>query len=229
MSLVIPDNCLPEISYRPVVDDPTVSYHLIYFITGNPGLIAYYDTFLGTLHELLFASQDKTSDYFHIHGQSLAGFEGNDPNRPVPYNLEDQIIISLKSLESQRIPSGPRHGQLYTSVVLIGHSVGSYILLEIIQRLRKNSSSINIRAGILLFPTVTHIAQSPSGIKINTLFRIPNFAQKASSVANAIVSLTPRPWLKRLVWLVTGMPNDAAEVTTRFLTSKMGIWQALWV
>lgn len=227
MSHVNPHNCLPEISYRPTVDNPAVSYHLIYFITGNPGLIAYYNTFLGTLHEMLSASKDKSSNCFHIFGKSLAGFEKNDQDRSVPYNLEDQIIISLKSLEAQRIPSGPLHGQSYASVILIGHSVGSYILLEIIQRLRKSSSSINLQAGILLFPTVTHIAQSPSGLKISTLFRIPNFAQRASSVANILISLTPSSVLKRLVGLVAGMPSDAAEVTTRFLTSKMGIWQAL--
>lgn len=226
MSLDNTDSCLSEISFQPVVDDPAASYHLIYFITGNPGLIAYYNTFLATLHELLSTSKDKSSNLFHIHGRSLAGFE-SDEDRSVPYDLEDQITFSQKSLEAQRIPSGPLKGQSYASVTLIGHSVGSYILLEIIQRLQKSSSPINIRAGILLFPTVTHIAQSPSGVKISTLFRIPNFAQRASSVANALVSLTPRPLLKRLVGLVAGMPSDAAEVTTRFLTSKMGIWQAL--
>lgn len=227
MSPVDSGNCFHEISYQPVVDDPSVSYHLIYFITGNPGLIAYYDTFLGTLHELLSASKDKSSNHFHIHGKSLAGFEEEVTNRSSPYSLEDQITTSLTSLQAQRIPSGPHQGQPYASVVLIGHSVGSYILLELIQRLRKNSSFVNIRAGILLFPTVTHIAKSPSGVKISTLFRIPDFARKASTVAKSLVAVAPRSVLKWLVGLVARMPSDAAEVTTRFLKSRMGIWQAL--
>lgn len=162
MSLLNSDNCLSEISYRPIVDEAAVSYHLIYFITGNPGLISYYSSFLRTLHELLSASKDMSSNCFHIHGQSLLGFEGDD-DRSVPYDLEDQINFSLKSVEAQSIPSGPLEGQPYASVILIGHSVGSYMLLEVIQRLRKSSPSVNIRAGILLFPTVTHIAKSPSG------------------------------------------------------------------
>ncbi|KAE8448435.1 hypothetical protein EG329_009500 [Mollisiaceae sp. DMI_Dod_QoI] len=220
---------VPEISYRPVVDDISASYHLIYLIPGNPGLIAYYDTFLRILYGLLSQYTDKSSCYFHIHGQSLAGFEEEDTysSRSSPYSLEDQIMISLKSLQAQRIPSGPRQGQPYSSIILIGHSVGSYILLELIQRLRRCSSSINIRAGILLFPTVTHIAQSPSGVKISTLFRIPDFAKRASSVAKVLVSLAPRSMLKWLVGLIARMPCDAADVTTRFLTSRMGIWQAL--
>lgn len=216
-----------EISYRPIAEDYTVSYHLIYFITGNPGLIAYYNTFLGTLHELLSTSKSKSPSQFHIYGRSLAGFEDNDHKRSEPYNLEEQIVLSLESLKDQKIPTGPRQGQPYSSVILIGHSVGSYILLEIIQRLRKSSSPINIQAGILLFPTITHIAQSPSGVKISTLFRIPNFVRGATAVANALIAVTPTSVLKRLVPWVTRMPEDAAEVTTRFLTSKMGIWQAL--
>lgn len=220
---------VPEISYMPIVDDPSVTYTLIYFITGNPGLIAYYDTFLATLYNLLSESKDKISNHFHIHGQSLAGFEDEDShsNRSLPYSLEEQITISLQSLQSQRIPSGPRQGQPYDSTILIGHSVGSYILLELITRLRKSSSPIDIRAGILLFPTVTHIAQSPSGIKISTLFRIPDFAKKVSSVAKTLVLVAPRSVLKWLVGFVARMPHDAADVTASFLRSRMGIWQAL--
>jgi hypothetical protein len=39
--------------------------------------------------------------------------------------------------------------------------------------------------------------------------------------------LVPRNVLKWLVTVVARMPDDAAEITTRFLTSQMGIWQAL--
>jgi hypothetical protein len=218
-----------RITFHPESGNSLASEHLIYFITGNPGLIAYYNTFLTTLHALLSDSSNPPSDIFHIHGQSLAGFE-DDPSknpRQFPYSLEQQIAISLTSLISQVIPTGARKGQPYTSIILIGHSVGSYILMEIIQRLRKTSSSIHIKAGILLFPTVTHIAKSPSGIKISTLFRIPDFARRASFLAKGLVAFTPTGVLQWLVGLVARMPSDAAEVTTRFLKSRMGVWQAL--
>jgi pimeloyl-ACP methyl ester carboxylesterase len=218
-----------EISFHPISEDPSASHHLIYFITGNPGLIFYYNTFLRTLHELFSSLSTTTaSNIFHIHGQSLAGFEDDTSaaGKP-PYNLEDQISVSLTSLSALRIPSGPQKSQPYANVILIGHSVGSYILLELINRLRKLSSEINIKAGILLFPTVTHIAQSPSGVKINTLFRIPDFPRRASFLAKILVLLVPRSVLKWLVSVVTGMPDEAAEVTTRFLKTRMGIWQAL--
>jgi len=226
-----------QISHFLVSENTNASYHLVFFITGNPGLISYYETFLKTLNELLKSHYDP-SDSFHIYGQSLAGFDDHDERdiskatpapREYPYSLEEQIQISLRSVQDQRIPSGSRKGQPYDSVILIGHSVGSYMLLEIIQRLRKSASPLIINAGILLFPTVTHIAQSTSGVRISTLFRIPDFPRRASLLAKALIFLAPKPVLKWLVGLVMRMPDGAAEVTTRFLQSRMGIWQALLV
>ncbi|CZT03665.1 uncharacterized protein RAG0_10364 [Rhynchosporium agropyri] len=213
---------------NPSTTPPSAAHHLIYFITGNPGLIGYYETFLDSLCRLLNSSQGNKNIY-HIYGRSLSGFVDSDLGiRKTPYGLEEQINISLSNLKSQCLPS-ERYSepeQYYHSVILVGHSVGSYILLELIERLGK-SSPINISAGILLFPTVTHIAQSSSGGKISALFRIPNFAKKMGIVAIALVYLAPECALKWLVGIVAKMPREAAEVTTRFLKSRMGVWQAL--
>ena len=158
----------------------------------------------------------------------MAGFEDfHGDTSTVPYSLEDQITLFLQCLRKQTIPSGPRKGQMYDSITLIGHSIGSYILLELIRRTHQLSSPIKITAGILLFPTVTHISQSPSGVKITQLFRIQDFPRKASIAAKALVALAPIPALRWLVGLVTGMPAQAAVVTTSFLKSRIGVWQAL--
>jgi hypothetical protein len=217
-----------RISFSPSHENPAASYHLIFLVTGNPGLISYYDTFLRTLHELLSEKKSETG-VFHIFGQSLAGFEDNDsPSKTtgLPHSLEEQIESRLQCLEDQCIPSGPRQGQVYDSIILVGHSVGGYIILEMLQRLRK-SSRCNVKAGILLFPTVTHIAKSPNGAKFSALFRIWGFPRGASLAAKALLWPVPDPALRWLVHVVVGMPQDATEVTMRFLRSRMGIWQAL--
>jgi pimeloyl-ACP methyl ester carboxylesterase len=218
-----------ELSFSPSHENPDASNHLIFFVPGNPGLISYYDAFLRTLHQLL-SEKKSEADVFHIHGQSLNGFEENStPSQAtgLPYSLEEQIESRLQCLKDRSIVSGgPRQGQAYDSIILVGHSVGSYIVLEMLQRLRQ-TPSLNVKAGILLFPTVTHIAQSPSGVKLSTLFRIPGFAWGASLAAKALIWPLPKPVLKRLVRLVTGMPGEATDVTTRFLRSRMGVWQAL--
>ncbi|PVH86945.1 hypothetical protein DL98DRAFT_480891 [Cadophora sp. DSE1049] len=219
-------NTPSQISIHPSPTSPSTSQHLIFFITGNPGLIGYYKTFLHSLYNILSTSQESQNVY-HIHGQSLAGFIDTDTEtRKTPYSLEEQIEITLSALKSLRIPSGPKKDQHYDSVILIGHSVGSYILLELIKRLGK-SSPVKISAGILLFPTVTHIAKSASGVKISTLFRIPDFPKKVGTVAKGLVYLAPGGVLPWLVSLVARMPSEAAEVTTSFLRSRMGVWQAL--
>ncbi|KAI9050133.1 hypothetical protein LZ554_006274 [Drepanopeziza brunnea f. sp. 'monogermtubi'] len=222
-----------QVSIHPEYTSSSATHHLIFMVTGNPGLISYYKTFLHALHPLLGSPTHNPQTLYHIHGQSLAGFvdSPSDPRtipEPVthPYSLEDQITFSLASLTALRIPSGPQRGQPYTSVILVGHSVGSYILLEIITRLGR-SSHVRIEAGILLFPTVTHIAKSPSGLKISTLFRIPDFAKRVGTLAKGLVLLAPGGVLTWLVGLVTRMPSEAVEVTTQFLKSRMGVWQAL--
>lgn len=225
---------LPQISFRPTSTDPSASYHLIYFITGNPGLISYYTTFLTQLHKLLSSNPD-SKEIYHVYGQSLAGFEdpvnvskSSSPNKQ-PYSLEEQITISHQALTSLRIPFGPRQGQPYTSTIIVGHSVGSYILLELLTRLRKSSYPINITGGILLFPTVTYIKKSKSGHRINRLFKLPGFPKQVSKWGKRVLKLAPRRLVRWIVEIVAGMPKEAAEVTTSFLTSKIGIWQALYV
>ncbi|KAA8568579.1 hypothetical protein EYC84_007596 [Monilinia fructicola] len=56
---------------------------------------------------------------------------------------------------------------------------------------------------------------------------IPNFPVLASSTAKMLLYCAPNVVLDFLVKKVTGMPDEAAKVTTSFLRSKNGIWQAL--
>jgi hypothetical protein len=227
-----------KILHSPASYSLSAKQYLIFFITGNPGLIGYYTTFLGTLNYLLCPDRSKADLHgpvFHIYGQSLAGFEDDDTStnsnkgRSIPYSLEEQIDLTFQALKSQRISNGARKGEGYDGIILMGHSVGSYILLEIVRRARLESSSINtmIEAGILLFPTVTHIAQSSSGVKISTLFRLRDFPFMASRLTKGLFWLLSRTALRRLVAIVTGMPDDAADVTAGFLISERGVWQAL--
>jgi pimeloyl-ACP methyl ester carboxylesterase len=218
-----------KISFHPNSESPSASHHLIFFITGNPGLVSYYTTFLSTLGNLLSSSSTRnSSDVFHIHGESLAGFEDESilmpPLRMTPYSLEEQITMTLEALTAQRTLKN----QHYATITLIGHSVGAYILLELIARIRKSWSPLNIRGGILLFPTVTHLAQSPRGLKVTPILNnIPDLPRKINLVAKCLVWILPRAVLKWIVGKVASMPDDAAEVTTRFLRSPMGVWQAL--
>jgi pimeloyl-ACP methyl ester carboxylesterase len=210
-------------------EDPCASYHLVFMITGNPGLMSYYTTFLSTLNKLI-TEIDSNSIVFEIYGQSLAGFEKDDllpPTSCAPYSLEDQIEILFQALNERTISSGPREGQKHDHIVLMGHSVGAYIVMELLARLRKTESSLTVKAGILLFPTVTHLAKSPSGVKFSSIFKIPGFSKSVSMLGKIMLWPLPKPALKWLVGKALGMPEESAETTTEFLKSNLGIWQAL--
>lgn len=135
----------------------------IFFISGNPGLIGYYHPFLSLLAEYL---TNETS--FQIYGCSLGGFEiGKDA--PKELDLEDQIQFvqsSLASLMSEKTGINSTTGDdlAREKVILIGHSVGTYIAMEILNR--HCDQPFDIVGGVMLFPTVKDIAASPSGQKL---------------------------------------------------------------
>lgn len=143
---------------------------LIFMITGNPGFISYYEPFLSTLNILLSSSASR----FYISGYSLAGFHASErgprgaPSSPV--GLQEQVDHIEKKLFKQvnalRRSTGPGH--MCPKVILMGHSVGAYILLELIRqhrmRIDEGEEDFDLIGGILLFPTITHIAQSPQGM-----------------------------------------------------------------
>lgn len=139
---------------------------------------------------------------FRIYGCSLGGFEvdeqsqnhrsepsssspnGNgrqdksksegDGTSPELYDLEEQICFVKGKLSQlmRDIPSGKKQ-----KVILIGHSVGTYMAMEILRRHREsmsksqsdgadNTPDFDIIGGIMLFPTVMDISASPSGQKL---------------------------------------------------------------
>jgi hypothetical protein len=69
----------------------------------------------------------------------------------------------------------------------MGHSVGAYILLELIRqhrmRIDEGEEDFDLIGGILLFPTITHIAQSPLGM-------IYNVSLPLRPICSALISYT---------------------------------------
>jgi predicted esterase len=147
--------------------------YIIYFITGNPGLIEYYRTFLTHLYGLLTQSSPSSTS-LHVFGRSLSGFEaststGERRDGNPPFSLQEQISRSQSALEELVRNVREKNGVQDVRVILMGHSVGSYILLEVIRRVREKAKvekdAVRIAGGVCLFPTVTHIAKSESGRK----------------------------------------------------------------
>ncbi|KAL7624811.1 hypothetical protein AAE478_004025 [Parahypoxylon ruwenzoriense] len=207
---------------------------LIFFIPGNPGLIDYYEPFLSALRGLIDGTASLQHTRFHIYGQDLAGFRDNDHEpftaQRKPHDLEYQIQHSLAALKQLRAGPGPRTGFPYDELLLIGHSVGAYIALELCRRLLHNPGSaphVTPSSGILLFPTIEHISRSPSGWKLNLLRRTPMLGDYAHLIAQTFLHICPRSVLYWVVHQILRFPRHGAEITTRWLKSRDGVWQAL--
>ncbi len=144
---------------------------LLYFLTGNPGLIEFYRVFLTSLSQQFKSSAE--SIRYHFVGYSLAGYQLHDHEDEdlLPLSLEGQIdhveaklsrtAIELQGQQRQacatkKVPVRP------LPVILVGHSVGTYMILQLIARRQKAQAANDMDAkadyelvgGICLFPTI---------------------------------------------------------------------------
>jgi len=196
-----PEPLLDEIVFRTPLREredarPTRRY-LIYLISGNPGLIEYYRAFLARLHEGLARRHAGARVAFEVHGRSQGGFEvGGDPAAPLSrgrlrrlrrrrrrrrnYSLREQVEHVEASVFDAA--AAARDGGPEPRVVLVGHSVGGYILMELVRRYRQRLKEgkeggwvgPRIVAGICLFPTIMQITDSKKGInfKVSWIGRV---------------------------------------------------------
>ncbi|OJD21743.1 hypothetical protein ACJ73_06918 [Blastomyces percursus] len=288
---------------------------LIYFITGNPGLISYYHVYLSLLSSELSSgtctdvddgsahdvdgsgSASNIIPQFIIHGKSMGGFEIIESEHSMSdvngraqaqvqvhpraaaaamntklYNLSEQIEHVERNLNDfvdawrakmeqgqetdssiSSVQEEERRWRRGVNVILIGHSVGAYVAMELIRRHREkrsgrmttssssagwsegesesgngNDGAMDIIGGILLFPTVVDIAKSSSGRKLTRLLYIPYLAFLASLLIKLLVFILPESWLRSVVGMVMGSPpGNAVDTTVEFLRSRRGVEQAI--
>lgn len=204
---------------------------LIYFICGNPGIISYYDDFLTLLRGLLDKAQTASATTsYDIYGRNLLGFDDNEhepySETNLPYDLEGQI----EGIWADVAQRNARDDKPYDKVILMGHSVGSYIAVEIMHRHQQNPSKtpdLNLCHGFLLFPTLTYIARSPQGRKAMWAFQVPYLEVNAHSLAQWILGCFSKERLTWIVSKITGFDESAVTTTVDWLKSRDGVWQAL--
>ncbi|KAI1622605.1 hypothetical protein EDD37DRAFT_481559 [Exophiala viscosa] len=253
-----------------------VTVTLVFFITGNPGLIEYYHPFISLLVERLKKRQDQAERPVVVAGYSLGGFEtarsdddeldeeilhpqatrqvdggggdGNGRNRI--YTLHEQIELSYARIEA--LASSLSQANRPVKVVLMGHSVGTYIALEIVRLLHerhqhphhqssvspadggKLTSTWTVTSCILLTPTIVDLHKSPSGVLATPLLTgLPGLSALVPSLAHGLLHSVllrmPDKWLEGLVQRATGMPagSHGLKTTLAFLRSPNGVKQAL--
>ncbi|KAF2173904.1 hypothetical protein M409DRAFT_48815 [Zasmidium cellare ATCC 36951] len=211
--------------------------YLIYFLPGNPGVVAFYQRFLNQLSEALRNS--KAAEYdVEIFGTSLAGFECDAPNpsyraQNPPVDIDGQIEFVEKKL-SRYLQSKAGDGGEPTRVVLVGHSLGAYLAMEMLQRRRdslraKETLKYHYRlvSAIGLFPGLVHLAQGTMPAKLAWLDSVPWGAPLLSTLVRLVCLLIPAFILQRIIATATGYPAEDADIASRWLRSKWGLHESL--
>ncbi|OAA75931.1 hypothetical protein LEL_05615 [Akanthomyces lecanii RCEF 1005] len=207
------------------------SHGLIYFVPGNPGVVEFYTDFLRSLRAMLDKTENDTA--YDIHGRNLLGFCDDDhesfSSQNQPFELDAQVDGIWADIASQR--RGDNNDQPYDSIILIGHSIGAYIVVETFHRQSIDpKADLNLEHGFLLFPTISYIARSPSGLKITALQQssyLPGVEENLHRIAKALVYFVPQSTLQWLWGNYLGFSAAAATALAEWLKSRDGLWQAI--
>lgn len=219
---------------------------LIYFICGNPGLIAFYSDFLNHLRYLLDGSGQKSSKKiaYDIFGRNLAGFADQDFDisnaQSKPWNIEDQVDIIYADLvrrylqqESSQRSSGCSESlqepvKPFKSVILVGHSLGALIAMKILVRHKGNpdlSMRCTIKRAAFLFPVFEQAAASSRGRLIQRLRRLPTFDSYVHIYVQLVLFLVPAALLRAILVHIFSFSLEPADILTKLLKSRFGGWQ----
>lgn len=202
-------------------------------------MIEYYRTFLTHLYALLAASNLASKTEFRVFGRSLSGFEvhsqeqedeagriqSKDGGMGPPYGLQAQIVHAEKALEDL-IRGDQENGADNARVVLMGHSVEAYMLLEIIRRTREKvlkdkNSGVRIADGVSLFPTVTYFATSRNGKKygVSCFFARSPVCQPSNEQSLILFIVAPTYSALCLLSLLTRQGTDTSHSCQYTLTT----------
>ena len=145
------------------------SRDIVVVIPGNPGVAAFYTSFLETLSGEL----DDTRAV-------CLGFAGHGPGRrDGVFSVDEQVAFVASLVE--KIRSVNAEARLH----VVGHSVGAYVAVNVASQLPAASvASVN---G--LFPTVEHIAQGSNAV-IRPVF-VPGLRHAAAGIGGLVGWLLP--------------------------------------
>ncbi|XXG88512.1 hypothetical protein AAC387_Pa12g0706 [Persea americana] len=163
-------------------EDPSLH---IFLVPGNPGVVSFYKDFVEEVFELLDGNASITAIGHTSHTGKYLDFGRL-------FSLQDQINHKVdlikQEVANKEIP-----------IILVGHSIGSYISLEIFKRLQQQ-----VKYYIGLYPFMTMNEKSS---RQSRLVKIT-----ASSILRGAVSFS--------IALLGLLPNSASELLVRNLIGQ---------
>ncbi|KAJ7991200.1 hypothetical protein DPEC_G00294780 [Dallia pectoralis] len=142
--------------YILAVGKARISIHEYYIsLDGNPGVVGFYKTFLQTLYRAF-------GRHYPVWAVSHAGHcEVPDTMDIIddPSVMATGDVFGLNGQVEHKLAFLRDHVTRDTGLVLIGHSIGCYIILEMMKR----DPELQVRKSVMLFPTIERMAVTPQG------------------------------------------------------------------
>ena len=163
-------------------------------------MISYYDEFLTALHD--------DSPSTTILGVSLAGHEDFEVSNPL--SLQEQIENKIRIVDTI-VSSAPFSSftEDRPRLVVMGHSVGAYMALQVLQKRPHKVDRI-----FLLFPTLSHISQGSNlGRFSSVVTSFPGGAEVAALFVFIMRFLLPIPLLALFVRFAHAVPGPHLSTT----------------
>ncbi|XP_068195342.1 lipid droplet-associated hydrolase isoform X2 [Antennarius striatus] len=121
----------------------------------NPGVVGFYRTFMQTIHSMF--------GYRHpVWAVSHAGHCVPPCSMDMVEDVSSSAQCDVFGLNGQiehKLAFLRNHVPSETMLVLVGHSIGCYIILELMKR----RPELKVLKAIMLFPTIERMAQTPQG------------------------------------------------------------------
>ncbi|XP_047467937.1 lipid droplet-associated hydrolase [Mugil cephalus] len=128
---------------------------LFLIIPGNPGVVGFYRTFIQTLHSMF--------EYrYPVWAVSHAGHCTPPSSMDMVEDASattDSDLFGLNGQIEHKLAFLREHVPRDTSLVLVGHSIGCYIILDMMKR----NPELKVLKAVMLFPTIERMAQTPQG------------------------------------------------------------------
>ncbi|XP_066145633.1 lipid droplet-associated hydrolase [Euwallacea fornicatus] len=145
---------------RWIEESPGNTNEIIILLPGNPGVNSFYNEFAKALYE---KTEIPVWCLGHAgHNFSDTGFVS------FPNFKQNKALYGLKGQLAHKIDFFKKYVPDNAKVYLVGHSIGCYMCLEILEHEHVKNK---VQETFLLFPTVEHMAKTRNGKFLNWVIR----------------------------------------------------------
>lgn len=129
---------------------------LFLIIPGNPGVVGFYRTFMQTLHSMF---EYRYPVWAVSHAGHCAPPASMDMVEDASSAAAEDDVFGLNGQIEHKLAFLRKHVPRETSLVLVGHSIGCYIILDMMKR----DPELKVLKAVMLFPTIERMAETPQG------------------------------------------------------------------